>query len=485
MNQAQRILEPWQFRIACEPVATSIPFGGMYLEVGPGINVHPVQEETGVEVGYLIGFVVDLEQCNLLRNESPLKINSSAASYVDDFVDALFERIGGRFIFLLDNGIHHRIYPDVSAQVPCVYDPVLKIAGSTAHALLDDSEYERRFDRGLYKRFDVEKDGWLPGGLTAHTGIERLLPNHYLDLLSWEMRRHWPRSELQLNPDPHIAVNALSGLIRGQVQAIIDSPKNVAQGLTAGRETRALLASAQDLEKEMKFVTITGGGRYQKDTIGARKIASLHNLNFEELQLVHSNNTQKEKYLRRGGHCTGGGNAIAHPSVWPLAQDYVLLGGAGGEVGRAFFWRPSDTASMALNASDIAARMGLPLTRELQTRLEKWLANIPTKNALWILDLAYIEQRMGPWGGVQFYCDPTLIRISPLVNRQAISLLMQFPENWKRNHRVLEEIVNVFAPDLAKLPYNDLGFLSTILVKSSRVIDNPRLLLRKLLKKFG
>ena len=40
---------------------------------------------------------------------------------------------------------------------------------------------------------------WIAGDDTAHRGVRRLLPNHALDLATWEYRRHWPVADSDLS----------------------------------------------------------------------------------------------------------------------------------------------------------------------------------------------------------------------------------------------------------------------------------------------
>ena len=47
--------------------------------------------------------------------------------------------------------------------------------GATALALLDADEAEKRFRRDLYDRLGVRREGWFPGGLTAHFQEGRLV----------------------------------------------------------------------------------------------------------------------------------------------------------------------------------------------------------------------------------------------------------------------------------------------------------------------
>ena len=42
--------------------------------------------------------------------------------------------------------------------------------------LMDAAEYDRRFDAERHARLGIEGLGWVPGGLTVHDRVQRLLP---------------------------------------------------------------------------------------------------------------------------------------------------------------------------------------------------------------------------------------------------------------------------------------------------------------------
>lgn len=479
---SENTLDPWQYRISGTFHPDALRVGQMYLQVGPDLGVIQVSDQTGHPVGVLLGFPIDLDGGTYLGASDNHRVAFDLGADLDDFVDKVIASLAGRFLFILNTGSVLRIYPDCVAQVPCVYDPVLKIAASTSHAMLDESAYWERFDQAMYDRLDVAREGWFPGGLTAHTGISRVLPNHYLDLQDWGLTRCWPREELVTAPNPMKAVDELVALVRTQLTALSAGPLEIAQGLTAGRETRTLQACARPVVSQIQFVTITGADRHACDTVMARKIAGDQGLRHREIPRVTATQAQRDLFVRRGGHCVGDSNALYHPSVWPLAKNYILAGGIGGEVGRGFFWKPADTPDTDLSGASLVGRLGLARQDQIIAGLDAWLKGLPTDNALEILDFAYVEQRMAPWSGAQFCCDPTLIRTAPLMTRRGVDLLLSLPPEWKRTNRLFAEIIKANWPELEKYPYNSLGFWSDTFNKAVRAIENPNIILKKLRK---
>jgi hypothetical protein len=128
-------LDPWQFRITNEASEGSISIGANHLVTGPAIRVVSLSDSAGTRVGILIGFPIDLESSRILTDSH--RFAFGLGEDVDAFAKAVIESLGGRFLFALDAAGVCRLYTDGFGQVPCVFDPVLQIAASTAYALLD------------------------------------------------------------------------------------------------------------------------------------------------------------------------------------------------------------------------------------------------------------------------------------------------------------------------------------------------------------
>lgn len=483
-------LDRWQYRLLpgasdTSGVAGRLEVAGHVLETGADLPVHEVRDADGRACGRLVGHPLQfLPEGGAALVGSVLQLNAVLVADADRFVEDAFRELAGRFLWVFEADGVARVYPDCAGQIPCVFDPESGVVGSSAHALLDDAAYEERFDRGLYDRVGIDGLGWFPGGVTAHAGLTRLLPNHYLDLADFTVHRHWPRGPWREGSDPDAEARDLAELVRAQVGALVAYPeRRVAQALTAGRETRMLLGCAREVAGLIDLVTVSAGGSHQTDTVMARRIAAAEGLSHRELPRATASAAERANYLRRGGHCIADANARYFPSVRPIADSHVFVGGAGGEIGRGFFWRQGDTRETRLDGAGLMNRFGLPPEPRLIAAMEVWLAGLDGFDSLQILDLAYIEQRMGPWAGPQFCCDPTLVRFAPLLSRRTAELMLGLPENWKRGEGMADAILQATWPELLRFPFNSLGAVRDMLGKLGRVTRDPSLVLRKLRKK--
>lgn len=468
-------LDPWQFHLSREPAS-----GRLILRVGPEIEAVDLADARGRPMGVVLGFPISMSRKLLLSQHYILETPFDGD--MDRFAAAALEDIAGRYLLILSADGTERIYLDCAGLVSCVFDATARVAASTAHAMLDDAAYDARFRASLFDRLRVRREGWFPGGLTAHEGVERLLPNHYLDLMDWTARRHWYEPHASARKEPSEIVAEINDILRCQLDAFVSGPKKPAVALTAGHETRMLLANARTRLEDLEFVTVVGRDRHAVDSQIARRIAQEQGLHHITLDRVEATEAQRDLFIRRGGHCVVDSNSIYAPSVLPIAQSHNFIGGLGGEVARAFLWQDEDTPDLSITPERLCNRFGLPQEPEVLAVFSDWLGRLETRNALEILDLAYIEHRMGPWSGGQFYNDPTLVRYAPIFTRRCTDLMLSLPPDLKRRQWMPNESVRQAWPELEVYPYNSIGWWPDVRAKIERVVDDPWIIIRKLRK---
>lgn len=456
----------------------------MRVETGAGLNEVLLEDAEGAPVGLLLGFPIDLDGAKRLTGGIH-RLSFAVGGDVDAFANRVIDSLAGRFQYLCTAGGSARIYLDCIGQVPCVYDIRTGIAGTSAHAVLSPEEYDARLDKALFDRLEIAVRGWIPGGLTAHEDLLRVLPNHVLDLDTLSATRHWPPAQISVHDDPQAAVEKLIEIVRVQMKALHDTGKQVAQGLTAGYETRMLLGCARPFLENTTFITVVGEDVYQKDTVIARRIAEGEGLAYRTLLRCEATAEAQELYLRRNGHCLKDTNGRFFPSTEPISQSHILIGGAGGEIGNAMLWRASDRPEDTFNGAQVEPRFGMPHEPRVVAALDAWIAGLPPGDGFGLLDLLYLENRWGPWFGCQFASDPTMERYAPLLTRRAVVLMLGMPPAWKKKRRYNIETIRTTWPELLDYPFNSLGRVRDTWLKIARIIREPGAVARRIRKRFG
>jgi len=180
-------LEPRQFRLTERPHPGASPVGSFWLSHHPDLPKITVIDAKGNSAGVLLGFPIDLATSCVISQRWTAPVGADLKT--DQGRQAVLMALGGSFLWICITDRCARIYPDACAQIGCVWDTATRSAGATALAILDDDDYATRFDHAQFARLRLQGEEWFPAGLTTHSGVTRLLPNHYLDLSQWDAHR--------------------------------------------------------------------------------------------------------------------------------------------------------------------------------------------------------------------------------------------------------------------------------------------------------
>ncbi|MBZ9993088.1 hypothetical protein [Mesorhizobium sp. BH1-1-4] len=445
------------------------------VDIFPGVDLIPVIDGGGRTIGALLGTAIDLDNESIVTGQLRLEGTLSTSQDVEPFLEKNIYRLAGSFLFVLDVRGMRRIYLDADATMSLVYDPEAEIAGSSAAPLFDAETYRGRFRTDLYNALDVDNAGWFTAGLTAHRGLHRLLCNHYLDLETWVAVRHWPRQQIADGPDASMAYRQISDQVTRAIRALAKSG-NACVALTAGNDSRFLLACCRDLVNDVSFVTVDAPGA-ELDVACARNLATRFGLRHKVLPFRLASAVEQERWQFRAGHCVGGANMKMHPSVSPLEGKY-FVGGLGGEIGRGFLWLKAESDT-AIDAANIVARLKLPQHPAVLEAVDAWLFPLLNYDSLFILDLAYLELRMSAWGFADSYVKPKQKEINPMISRANYVNMLSVPSRMRREREILLKEIGIKWPDVLAIPINRYGDMRDKLKFVRDVFSNPRRAIRK------
>jgi len=444
-----------------------------------------VRDAAGQCVGTLLGAPVDARAGRL--PEDIYQAGSVAGEDIDAFVEREIMSLTGSWLFLLDAPGARRLYMDAAGSLPAVYRPETRSVAATSLLLLEPGEERARFRQDLYDTLDILRDGWFPAGLTAHEGVFRLMPNHYLDLDDFTTHRHWPQGEIAPTGDPHAACGRILECMRATMRPCL-AREGLSITLTAGNETRMLLAAARPFHEKAEFVTVDSH-EARLDRVRAGELARRFGLNHRLVPIEQASAEQACEWHARTGYCAGGPHLKTHPTAARLAPDTWLVGGVSGEVGRGFFWRESDDDDTEITPEGLWARMGLPSHPDGIEAVADWLEEVRGLPSLLKLDLAYLELRVGSWGFDTVYASPVRRPLQPLVSRAVYSAMLSLPHDWRRmqghSNRMVQEVIRQGWPDLLDLPIGCYGDWRDKTRLVARALKNPHLVLKVLRKRFG
>lgn len=406
----------------------------------------------GAFVGWLLGWPISAEGRLLSNGESAVLVSRMDAS-ADEFEAELYE-FGGRFVAICFLEGASRLYLDPCGSLAAVYSRAHEIVASTS-TLIPECEKTQE-NQELIGAFGLpEKNSWFPFGLTSRFGVERLVPNHYLELNNWQTVRHWPKNDLMADSDVEDTAATVSKVLKRHIGAVADEYTPYAS-LTAGRDSRMLLACSREHLDRIEYFTLAGPLKaWRDDTEVASRIASRFGLSHKTLPSRDPTAEELAQWSRITGHCLGGWDRRFALALWALRGDAPLLSGQAGDVVRGYYWRGRYGERDRIGPAEIVKELRLPVVRETERRAAQWLETLPISNAIIAMDLLYVEQRLGCWAGPREYgvpCIPFLLY--PFCHRRIIEALVRLPKAAKANKMVEERLIRREWPDLLALPFN-------------------------------
>ena len=297
---------------------------------------------------------------------------------------------------------------------------------------------------------------WLLSEEDWDDRFKKLLPNHFLDIKRHETKRLpiFVNSTL----DEHSTSQEIQKLLKNTIEAITLRYDAIYLPITAGYDSRLLLAASIHWKDKIKYYIFNTGKTYVlRDVKIATKLAHYFQLNFKEIKLDELTEAFKKEYsnyfivprfLSKTRNIAWFKAHIKKPSI-------NLSGG--GDYLRGFY-NEDDFTSIKKILSAIEYE-DLPIHTNA---IKKWLTsavpyakeyNVP------ISDLFYHELRMGKWASKMYHeSDMTAMDyFSPLNNRHIVySILLNIPESKRHasTSPFYRTLMEGMLPNATKIPFN-------------------------------
>lgn len=424
---------------------------GWQLASHPVLPVCELMSADGVVLGWLVGYAID--------SAGRMVGDRIGVPFSRDITPAQFESFlytfGGRFLAVLVTPRAERVYLDPVGSLGAIYSPEHEMVAATttlvpySRGCDDDSELIR--DTGIPYR-----NGVYPFGLTPRMGVYRIIPNHYLDLRSWQTQRHWLSSSLDEVIDPHEAIRTVGEIVRRHVRAVTAArPAYVA--LTAGNDSRMVAACTREVLDRVHFMTLAlPDDGAQMDCEMARRIMRRVGLPHEIVPFVEPSPDQIDDWLWRTGGMIGEWRGQQATGMYQtLDASRAELTGQAGELCRAAYWHELKGPREA-TVEGILDVLDAPSTPRIVACATQWLRSLPTRDPVMVYDLLHLEQWLGCWGGVLPYGDTTAVafRVYPLAHRESIECMLRLPRRYKIAERFPRDFVAANWPELLSVPFN-------------------------------
>ncbi len=240
--------------------------GSLCLTAHPDLDVRHVAE--GAASITLLGYILDptRPRADNTQITSHLLHALTARARFEDLL-ALTHVLAGRWILIVSDGQRVKVVNDACGYRQVVYtDPALcaeawcaSQPGLIAEVLGLQTDPEAVEFIRLYEATGAQgwsgREYWWPGDTSAYREVKHLVPNHYLDLATGSQHRFWPDRPIgRLSFD--VAVRDNARLLRGTVNSAA-TRFPLALGITAGKDTRLLLAACRNIGGRLFCFTST------------------------------------------------------------------------------------------------------------------------------------------------------------------------------------------------------------------------------------
>lgn len=431
------------------------------VRLSQGLRTWPIRDASGAVIAAAHGFLIE----NWLGAGLSVTDGEIRTAEVVD-TPAEFEKkvifgLCGLLLFETYGGaLGRRLYPDCGGTIPLVYCPDNRRFAASPNHLFSAAEYDARLlhDR-VHKLVRNEgHGGWIPGTLTAHRGVERLIANHYLDLDLFTAHRFWPHQDMLASP-PTLgeAVETIAAALSGFTEALAGRYR-ISASLSAGLDSRIVLCALHNVRDRVSAYTLGDGSNSYDQMIPPEMCRDL-GIRHRRLPIVQATAAEMELWDRESGYVVDSVNRGIFPTLANVDADFAFTG-LFGEASRCYLyqhdWRTVDQAPA--DVLNILARLSQPRDSEMEDNIAAWLAPVEHLPRSTILDLAYLELRMSSWAMAQAPVQrSSLWMMMPFAQWPVQQAFLALPVEVRGSQSVLRHVGKHLWPDAMEWPINAYG----------------------------
>lgn len=372
----------------------------------------------------------------------------------------------GRFAIIYFNEKNIDVFHDFTAfrEVYYYFNKENFVFGSTPNLLAEFFGIKKTQNPEILSFWNSEalrmNDTTWVGFDTPFEGIRQLAPNHYLDIHTKEIKRYWP-----LNPLSKISLKDCTEesarILKGTIESAIKQfPLHV--GLTAGWDTRLVLAATRDFKDQIFYYTNRRSNSPTRDVIIPQRISFTTGIrtNFIDIDEIVPDSFV-ELFM--------GNNILARKKLLPVFyevykrgwDDTVTLSGTSGNgLARIYLRIPKGSP---INGTAIAKLSHYEKEPYAVSALDEWAKQVlPLCKSfnIDIMDLFQAEQDNSHWASLAS-SEQDIVReeIRIFNNRYLIEMFWSLDEKHRYQYDPdnYKAIIRLLWPELLKIPVNPSG----------------------------
>lgn len=452
LHRRQFILGPRPVHITAEWQSAPVDGYG-HLSYSPELPVTRVLTGDG-PVAYLLGLAVQIA-----GKASPGEELRAATA---QSVSTHYRWWAGRWILLIGSQLHM----DAAGLLGCFYarqpppegEKALWVSSSAA-LLRQVLETDDKPMRSIHHAVGID---WYPPPGSRFESIRRLLPSQILELSSGALL---PRPLLLVAPAHYSyeeTLDRMQGDLVGAVRGVADRSGELWLALTAGYDSRTLLAAA--MYAGVRVRTYTHIDKYMRnhDRIIPPKLAAAAGMTHE----FYAGGSHRRDLLDLFDEHTAG-HSIDRDRYYFARQYFgwsqpgdTILRGLGFELGRCNYWSrfPGRGPKADVPDADVILKGMRDRSRSTREPLQEWIAwtQAHPEPAMDWRDRFYLEQRLAGWASsVEQALDLVDGDVFHAANSQSYyANVLQVPEEKRCRSLHQEDLIRRMAPELLKFEFN-------------------------------
>lgn len=452
--------------------------GGLQYEIF--ISTHPDLDfchiNTSDKCGAILGYIIDPSSPQLSTKQILIKLLDECATF-NDVLKYIYS-LSGRYtlIFVTEGeaklvhdpcGIRKVYYRFNDGDFICCSQPTL-IKKYQSIDLSEDSDLRELVDS---KSFINSESAWV-GDETVYDDVKQLMPNFFLDFRGASAKRYWISEDKILNINE--TIDQVAKILKGSIEAVTYR-RNIMQSVTAGWDSRVLLAASKDVSAQ-NYYFVNTMNIYKDDHIDIaipRKIMTGIGLKlniFRDMPKLRDTFFEMLKLNVEGARKLPKTLAIQY--YHDFHSEKMNLNGNGSEILRCHYGK-ADLANSLVTSDYILAKTKLDGRYPyFKKQIDKWLPDakkVAMEYNISLLDLFYWEQRMGNWGGAfTAEQDIAVEGFMPFNNRKLLILTLSLDEKYRcgPNHLFYQMLIEKMWPQLLEYPINP----ESLKTKASKVV---------------
>lgn len=433
----------------------------------------------------IIGIAIDPFRPKIKESEIArelLKKGSNIQSVIDGT-----RALSGRWVIIFQNYHDTFVFTDPTGFRTVYYYKKGDITwfGSQPEIIKRNTKLDLREDSELVgflrsEKFRQKESAWI-GNKTIYENCYALIPNHYLQVLQAKMVRFFPLCPFRRDDISEGICDAIA-ILKGSMEAITDR-FTVKQGLTAGYDSRILLAASFDVVDQIQLFVERNGllPMRHSDVVVPLKICKELGLILDVLNSKGNLPGWFTYFL--ANNVTNARVLIKSNSIFYKLYDHEESIYVGGNIGELFRnpYGEYFLDSKGKTAEELAKIFGYPNEPYVVQELDKWMKGLQLDNIgdLSLGEMLYWEQRLGHWGA-QYPSEQDIAAeaFRPFNNRMLIEIILSAQRDYTMEFegKFIKELISRMWPELLEFPFNPVQINTLDQVK--RIL--PQLLIEKL-----